>query len=116
MPSRLSEKIAPWIEKAVDAHRGGDAVHWEMALHQLPTGGFGLAVVSMIPGAILGSFIHSVTIVGNPMGMVETEADEMVRGMIENLRTERSKQLAPANGEGEVHEHEHGPLDLPHQH
>lgn len=112
MPNRLSDKIAPWIEKAVDAHRGGDSVHWEMSLHQLQTGGFGLAIVALLPGALLGSFIHSVSIIGNPMGMTETEASEMVRGMIENLRNERSRQLAGGNGDGEVQEI----VDVPHPH
>jgi hypothetical protein len=98
MSHRLTDRIAPWIDQAVDAHAGGDQVSFEMSLHQIPNGGFGLAVVLFMPGAVLGSIIHSVSIVGHPLGMTEEEAGGMVRSMIENLRMERSKQLAGGNG------------------
>jgi len=104
MTHRMSERIAPWIEKAVESQSAGDSVLWEMALHQIPNGGFGLALILTMPGAVIGSVIHSVSIIGHPAGLTEVEANDMVRQMIENLRTQRSKQLADINGGGIVND------------
>lgn len=120
MTNRLTERIAPWVEAAVEASSAGDPITWEMTLHQIPSGGFGIALVLMMPGPILGSVIHSVAIINSPLSYTEKEAGEMVRNQIGNIRAERSRQLAPGNGQGngqgQISDLRDLPQAHPHQH
>lgn len=94
---RFMDKITPWIEREIERQAPTENVGWEGAMGMAPDGPI-LNILAFMPGAVLGSWISTGLTMANPLAMKEEQADEVVRTLLEQLRNERTRQLAAANG------------------
>lgn len=99
MSRKLSQILAEWIDQELD--KTGEEIIWEITPAPHPGGAMNVALICWMPGALLNSVIHSVTVIQNPTRVDQAEVAKIVQGCVEALRGERSKQLAEANGGGQ---------------
>jgi hypothetical protein len=106
--TRLGDQIMDWFEAAVERFAEGDQVLWDIALLPLPPDGQPAYYVAMwIPGAVLGTNVHSALTVKNPAAATEQAITDMTHDMIEVLRQQRSQQITlTPTGNGD-HPHPH---------
>lgn len=97
---RAADKIAPWVEKALDLHGQGEDICWEAGIAPDQQGSPGLMIVLWMPSGLLGQAIPMIIHVGNPLHVTEDVLADAVRSSIEATRQERSKLLAHSNGAG----------------
>jgi hypothetical protein len=97
---RLGERLAPWIEAAIDA--SGEDMTWEAAVTpgpQVP----GLAVMLWAPGALLGTVVSVQLFLEKPSLVTEDDIAGVVRDAAEHVRQSRTQQLkvqSVSNGHG----------------
>lgn len=111
MQSRLSTRIEPWIEEAVERHGQGENVGWEMGFTPTPQGP-GYVLVIWLPGPVIGQSMTGQVVVTSPNLMTAETADTIIHDTLEQLRSARSEALAtvpaipgpvhPSNGQGVV--------------
>lgn len=97
---RITERIGPWIDAAIERHGQGEEICWETTIGPGPDGAPATMVLLWFPGAVLGTVINGSIGLHAPHLLTEAEADEVIAGSLERLRAERSRQIGSpaANG------------------
>ncbi len=108
MSHRITVRIEPLMDAALERHRGGDQVSWEMTLlphpeNQTPT----IALFFWLAGPLLGNHIQGSAMLGNPVTVDDKEIDGIVEAMLGQMREARSQMLSQSNGQAP-----HGPSGL----
>jgi hypothetical protein len=105
MSERVTDRIAGWVRAALDADAEGGRVDWDLVL--VP-GQQGLAVLlaAWMPGALLGTVVHQGLMIEGPSVATEQDIASGVRGLLEQLKSDRTAQLGGSgqNGHGAVPE------------
>ncbi len=87
---RVSTKIGTWIDEALPGLAMGEQIEWEMTPTMTPQGP-AFAIVLFTPGMLLGTTVHSVAVLANPLALTEDGVQQVLGGMLEALRQERGK-------------------------
>lgn len=98
MSRRLTDRIAPWIETALERQVGEEEAEWDVTLATNADQGPVLMLLIWMKGAVLGSVVHAAVMFGNPYGLTQEDVDRMVPQLVEALREQRTAQLAGGNG------------------
>lgn len=89
----ITEKLTTKFRKAIGKVQGDDRVEWDVAMCFLPQAPPFYAMLISIPSPILGNPPLTVGgVMQNPY-MTQDDVDGIVRQALENLRTERTKEL-----------------------
>jgi hypothetical protein len=100
MTERISERIAGMVALALETEAQGDDVLWDVIMGMTPQKAPAAIVVLTMKGAVLDTVVHNQTVLDSPTVVDQEGVDMLIRAMVNGLRTERSKQLAGANGGG----------------
>lgn len=100
MTRRITTQIEQWVEEALEDQSLGDRVTWDCSFAMTPEGPK-MLMVFFLPGAILGSAIQTVVMLDHVNAATELDITETVKNVLEDLRSNRSKQTQmeePAGG------------------
>lgn len=106
---RLTEKVLPWIEEALEQSAPGEEIDYDWVVTQMvgPDGNpvlMGMVQLHMA-GWLVGQRISMAAFLLNPAQASSEAIANVVRQILEMYRTHRSAALAqqgPMNGEGQV--------------
>jgi hypothetical protein len=96
---RLTDRIAPWLDAAIERLTPDDDAVWDVTLTNADQGPIIVLLVWM-KGAVLGTVVHAAAMFGNPYGLTEDDVDRVLPQLIEALHEQRSSQLAEASPNG----------------
>lgn len=91
--TRISTRLQPWVDAAVEKHAQGDSIVWEFGLGPGPQGQPMVSIVLWLPGAVMDTAINGIINISNPMQVTEENIDQIIGGTLEQLRAQRSQQL-----------------------
>lgn len=91
---RVSEIVVQWFRDAVDKHKQGDDVAWEVfpALH--PQAGFVMQFTLVIPSPLIGQQLAVGVLIDAPLALSAEGVDNLVAQMLEEARKQRSNALS----------------------
>ncbi len=93
MTLRLTDKWAGWIEEDLPPLLLGDKVEYEL-IPGLGQQGPAMLIVFYAPGPLLGTMMHAMSEVPNPGAITKENLAGVLRGMVDMLAQERTKQLS----------------------
>jgi hypothetical protein len=96
--TRVGDRLAVLIERALAKHAPGEALTYDVGLNVYPGEGWGHGVILSMPSAILGQQNTFFTVFANAHTATDEQVEETVLGMLEQLRQRRSQELALRNG------------------
>ena len=96
MRHQVSEKIGPFVNDAIEKHRGGEKILWEPGLMPGPNGEALVICFFWMPGAVLGTIAQGSFAIHDPLNFTAKDADEVVAQFFREMRAARSGQLAEA--------------------
>lgn len=101
MSLRLTQEWVEWIDDFLPTITQ-DKVRYDLGLVLNPENGAPAVVLTFFaPGPLLGTTMHSIAILPNPGNVAQENIQQVLRGMVEALAQERTKQLTQmAQGAG----------------
>lgn len=100
----VTAMITPWVQAALERHGQGEALWWDTQYLATPDSNVVLLIVLWTPGPVLRTVMNAVRPVQAPSLLTEQSTTEVVRAMLEDLRTARSEALSgplpDQNGQG----------------
>jgi hypothetical protein len=90
---QATRKIAPWVDKAIEAHGNGEQVLWESGL--VPgQQNVVLVLLFWLPGLTPDSIIQGSVPIENPIAITEEQIDDILSRFLFEMKQARSKALA----------------------
>jgi hypothetical protein len=99
---RASARLGPWIEEAVERHRDGEDVLWELTTVPTEIGAMAPAIVLWIPAAVLGEVLSGLLMAPDVIYVTAERVDKAVRMLLGQMRAERSRILKQVAEEGGI--------------
>jgi hypothetical protein len=94
---RVTDRVAPFVEEALDRFGQGEDISWEAVLAPNDQGAMSLVLVFWMPGAVLGSrMVGSAAVQNDPSTITQEATVETVRRFLDEMRTARSTQVSKA--------------------